>query len=133
MFKKLSIYSSAAVIAAGLSGTFMTQAQAGSDCRVIRANTTASWYGPGFNGKRTASGDIFHESRLTAATRFLNPRARETIRVTNLKNGREVELIANDNGPFHGSRQIDVSKAAAQQLGMIRSGTARVRVEVCPS
>ncbi len=89
---------------------------------------TASWYGPGFHGKKTASGEPFNQNRLTAAHPRLPLGTRA--RVTNLKNGKAVEVRINDRGPYHGGRIIDLSRAAARRLAM--DGTARVRVETMP-
>ena len=88
----------------------------------------ASWYGPGFHGKKTASGERFNPRALTAAHRSwpLGTRAK----VTNLANGRVVLVKINDRGPLRGGRVIDLSRAAAQQLAM--SGTAHVRIEALP-
>jgi rare lipoprotein A len=89
---------------------------------------TASWYGPGFQGKLTASGDVYDQNLLTAAHRTLPLGTR--VRVTNLSNGRSVEVRINDRGPFVGDRIIDLSRAAATRLDMNGPGTAEVRVEV---
>ena len=86
----------------------------------------ASWYGPGFNGRKTASGERFNQKALTAAHKTLPFGTK--VRVENLANGREVVVRINDRGPFSRKRIIDLSKGAAQKLGMIGSGTARVRV-----
>ncbi len=88
----------------------------------------ASWYGPGFDGRRTASGEIYNQEDLTAASATL-PLGTEVI-VTNLDNGRWVELRINDRGPFVKGREIDLSHRAASILGIVRPGTARVRVDV---
>lgn len=87
----------------------------------------ASWYGPGFHGRKTANGEIFNKWAMTAAHPTLPMLSK--VKVTNLDNGKEVFLIINDRGPFHGNRIIDVSKAAAIKLGFINKGTAKVRVE----
>jgi hypothetical protein len=87
----------------------------------------ASWYGPGFAGRRTASGEVFDPSQLTAAHRTLPFGTR--VRVTNLENGRSVELRITDRGPFKPDRIIDLSRAAAEAIEMVRTGVARVRVE----
>jgi len=87
----------------------------------------ASWYGQRFEGKRTASGQAFDADRLTAASRTLPLGSRA--RVTNLENGKSVEVTINDRGPFAEGRIIDLSRAAARVLNMIKSGIARVRVE----
>lgn len=84
----------------------------------------ASYYGSELAGNRTASGEIFDPSRLTAAHRTL-PLGSE-VRVTNAGNGRSVVVTINDRGPFHGNRAIDLSTAAASAIGLIRSGTGRV-------
>ena len=88
----------------------------------------ASWYGPGFDGRPTASGEIFNRYGLTAAHRTL--RHGSVVRVTNLENGRSTLLIINDWGPVPADRVIDVSEAAAGLLGFQRKGLASVRVEV---
>ena len=87
----------------------------------------ASFYGAQHQGKRTASGERFDSQSLTAAHRQLPFGTR--VQVTNLDNDRKVIVRINDRGPHTRGRLIDVSRAAAQQLGMLRSGTARVRVQ----
>jgi len=88
----------------------------------------ASWYGPHFQGRRTASGRRFNMRELTAAHRTL-PLGSE-VRVTNLENGRSVEVKISDRGPYFGGRIIDLSKAAALRLGITRrDGVALVRLE----
>ena len=88
----------------------------------------ASWYGPGFNGKTTANGEIFDESQLTGAHKTLP--LPSMVRITNLDNGRSIKLRINDRGPFSNGRIVDVSRKAAQLLDFERAGTAKVRVEV---
>jgi rare lipoprotein A len=90
----------------------------------------ASWYGPGFQGKRTASGERFDTAELTAAHRTLQMPS--LVRVTNLENGRSVVVRVNDRGPFARGRVIDVSQRAAELLGFRGRGTAKVRLEVLP-
>ncbi|MDO4696525.1 MAG: septal ring lytic transglycosylase RlpA family protein [Neisseria sp.] len=87
----------------------------------------ASWYGPGFHGRKTASGERFNMNALTAAHPTLP--IPSYAKVTNLSNGKSVIVRINDRGPFHGSRILDVSKAAAQRLGFVAAGTANVKVE----
>lgn len=87
----------------------------------------ASWYGRKFHGRATANGEIFDMNRLTAAHKTLPMPT--NVRVTNLENGRAVVLRVNDRGPFVHGRIIDVSRRAAQLLGFVNNGTARVRVE----
>jgi rare lipoprotein A len=88
----------------------------------------ASWYGPGFHGKLTASGEVFDENQFTAAHKTLPLGSR--VRVTNLENGNAVEVAINDRGPFVDGRIIDLSKAAAKTLGIINDGIARVKLEL---
>ena len=88
----------------------------------------ASWYGAQHQGKQTASGTIYDQARLTAAHPSLPFGSR--IKVTNLGNGKSVEVEITDRGPFAGNRIIDLSQAAARALEMIESGTATVRLEV---
>ena len=88
----------------------------------------ASWYGPNFAGKRTANGEIFDPSHLTAAHQTL-PFGTQ-VRVTNLNNGRSVVVRINDRGPFVGRRIIDLSRRAAELVDMIGTGTAPVRLEI---
>lgn len=89
---------------------------------------TASWYGPGFFGNRTANGEVFRPGTLTAAHRTLPFGTR--VRVTNLRNGRSTVVRINDRGPFSGGRVIDLAHGAAQELGVVSSGLAPVRLEV---
>ncbi|WP_120496695.1 septal ring lytic transglycosylase RlpA family protein [Kiloniella sp. EL199] len=88
----------------------------------------ASWYGPGFDGKKTANGEIYDQYALTAAHRTLPMPS--LVRVTNLGNGRSIKLRVNDRGPFSNNRIIDVSRRAAQLLGFELQGTAKVKVEI---
>ncbi|WAH59717.1 septal ring lytic transglycosylase RlpA family protein [Pseudomonas silvicola] len=87
----------------------------------------ATYYGAQHQGKRTASGERFDQHALTAAHRQLPFGTR--VLVTNLGNGRKVAVRINDRGPHTRGRLIDVSHEAAEQLGMIGSGSARVRVQ----
>lgn len=87
----------------------------------------ASWYGPRFHGKLTASGEVFSQENFTAAHRTLPWGSR--VKVTNLVNGKSVEVRINDRGPFGKGRIIDVSRAAARVLGIVGSGITTVRVE----
>jgi len=88
----------------------------------------ASWYGEEFQGNETANGEIYDLNSLTAAHPTLP--FGTTVRVTNLKNSKNILLRINDRGPYIGRRLIDVSKAAAKRLGFVGAGTTRVRVEV---
>ena len=91
----------------------------------------ASWYGPGFHGKKTANGEIFDENALTAAHRTLPMPS--FVKVTNLDNGRVLILRVNDRGPFAHNRIVDVSRRGAELLDFRRQGTAKVRVEILPA
>ena len=93
-----------------------------------RKKGMASWYGPGFHGRRTASGETFNSSSLTAAHRYLPFGTK--VRVTNLRNGRSVVVRINDRGPFSGGRLIDLSRGAAAIIGVFQSGVAPVVLEV---
>lgn len=105
----------AAVVAAAL---FCAPAWAGK----------ASWYGPGFHGRLTASGERYDQDEATCAHKTLP--FNTIVRVTNLDNGRKATCRVTDRGPFVAGRVIDVSRAVAQRLGLIASGTAPVRITV---
>jgi hypothetical protein len=92
------------------------------------AEGIASWYGPGFEGRLTANGEVFDSSLLTAAHQTLP--FDTLVRVTNLNNGLAVVVRINDRGPFVGGRIIDLSRAAAERIDMIGSGIAPVRLEL---
>ncbi len=89
---------------------------------------SASWYGPGFNGRRTANGETFNQYALTAAHRTLPFGTR--VMVTNLYTGRQVVVRINDRGPYSGNRIIDLSKGAAAEIGLVSSGVGTVQVDV---
>ena len=103
-------------------------AAASSQPSAITHIGAASWYGPGFSGKKTASGELYDESKFTAAhkTIALGHKAR----VTHLGNGKSVEVVINDRGPYVKGRMIDLSQAAAKALGIIDNGIAKVQVEL---
>ncbi len=88
----------------------------------------ASYYGPGLAGQPTASGETFDPQKMTAAHRTLPLGTR--VRVTNLRNQESVVVRINDRGPYAKRRVIDLSVAAARELGMLHQGRARVRLEV---
>ncbi len=88
----------------------------------------ASYYGSQFAGRPTANGERFDPGGLTAAHRTLPFGSR--VRVTNAHNGRSVVVRINDRGPFIAGRLIDVSRGAAEQLGMVQAGTAQVQLEL---
>lgn len=88
----------------------------------------ASWYGPGFHGRRTASGEVFNQEALTAAHRTLP--FGTLVRVTNLNNESQVVVRINDRGPFTGGRILDLSAAAAREIGLQHTGVGQIRLEV---
>jgi len=98
--------------------------------QLAAATGQASWYGPGFYGNRTASGEVLRPGTYTAAHRSLPFGTR--VRVTNLNNGRSAVVRINDRGPFTGGRIIDLAHGAATDLGVTASGVATVRLEVLP-
>jgi rare lipoprotein A len=87
----------------------------------------ASWYGPGFQGKETANGETFDQKDMTAAHPTL-PMGTKA-KVTNLENGKKVEIRINDRGPYSGGRVIDLSGAAANKLDMKKDGSTQVKIE----
>lgn len=99
-----------------------------TDAPVYVQRGVASWYGPGFHGRKTASGKRFNQHRLTAAHRTLPLGTKAT--VTNLENGNTVQVEITDRGPYVRGRILDLSKAAANQLGMTDDGTTTVRLVV---
>jgi rare lipoprotein A len=90
----------------------------------------ASWYGVPYDGRRAASGEIYDMRQLTAAHRRLP--FQTWVEVTNLSNGKQVDVRINDRGPFVKGRILDLSQAAARDIDMLRAGTARVRLKVIP-
>lgn len=105
----------------------VTQVVAGP-VRVRISSGLASWYGPGFHGNRSASGEIYNQNAMTAAHRSLP--FGTYVQVTNMDNGRSAVVRINDRGPFIGGRVIDLSAAAARVLGVTQTGVAPVRLDV---
>jgi rare lipoprotein A len=93
---------------------------------VVRQRGIASWYGRAWRGRRTASGTRFDDRAMTAAHLWLP--FETTARVTNIENGRSVDVVVNDRGPYHRGRIIDLSAKAAEALGIKECGTAEVIV-----
>ncbi|WP_291322763.1 septal ring lytic transglycosylase RlpA family protein [Desulfonatronospira sp.] len=91
----------------------------------------ASWYGPKFHGKKTASGEVYNMYAMTAAHRLLPMHTK--VQVTNMENDKTIRLRINDRGPFKDDRIIDLSLAAARELDIIGPGTAPVRVKAVGS
>ncbi|MCB1479103.1 MAG: septal ring lytic transglycosylase RlpA family protein [Rhodobiaceae bacterium] len=125
----MTVFIRAALVAAGIGFALLTGV-AGSVTTADAASYQgrASWYGPGFHGRKTASGERFNMNAMTAAHRSLPFGTK--VRVTNKRNGRSVVVRINDRGPYSGGRILDVSKAAASRLGLVASGTAPVTVTV---
>ncbi|MFP4588381.1 MAG: septal ring lytic transglycosylase RlpA family protein [Candidatus Bipolaricaulota bacterium] len=88
----------------------------------------ASWYGPNFDGQPTASGEVFDMEAMTAAHKSLPFDTR--VKVVDLETGREVEVKINDRGPFIEGRIIDLSRRAAEELGIIGRGTTKVGLKI---
>lgn len=93
-----------------------------------REEGTASWYGPGFHGLYTSNGELYNQEDVSAAHKNLP--LPSYLKVTNLENGKAIVVRVNDRGPFHGDRILDLSRGAANQLGILGPGTAKVRVEL---
>ena len=87
----------------------------------------ASWYGPGFANRKTASGQRFDPNGLTGAHKTM-PLGTH-VRVTNLRNGRSVMVTINDRGPYRGRRELDLSYGAARRIGLLERGVERVLIE----
>lgn len=88
----------------------------------------ASYYHDKFNGRKTASGEVFNNTKLTAAHRTLPFGTK--VKVTNLRNGESVVVTINDRGPFHAARALDLSKAAYDEIGNLRTGTMPIEFEI---
>lgn len=98
----------------------------GSCAPKITETGKASYYADKFNGRRTASGEIFRNRKKTAAHKTL-PFGTQ-VKVTNLRNGRSVKVRINDRGPFVAGRTIDLSKKAARKIGMVQEGVGNVKM-----
>lgn len=113
--------------AIGFSGSI--SAQANDKIEALQTITgSASWYGGKFHGRTTANGERYDMNELTAAHKTLPFGTK--VRVTNERNGKAVVVRINDRGPFVGKRVIDLSRGAAQAVGMLGQGVARVKLEV---
>lgn len=110
-----------------LGGLAAGRADAAGTPALAAQTGVASWYGPKFAGRRTSNGEIFDPSQLTAAHRTLP--FGTMVRVTNLATGRSVVVRINDRGPFKANRIIDLSRAAADAIGLTSMGVGRVRLE----
>lgn len=94
---------------------------------VDKGSMKASWYGPGFHGQKTANGEVYDQNSFTAAHKSL--KFGTLLKITNLKNSKSVVVRINDRGPYIHGRDLDLSKAAALELGMVRKGVAKIKVE----
>jgi rare lipoprotein A len=94
---------------------------------IDKGNMVASWYGPRFHGKITANGEIYNQYAFTAASKSL--RFGTLLKVINPRNDKSVVVRINDRGPYISGRQLDLSKAAALALGMMKRGVIKVQVE----
>lgn len=112
----------------GPSAVEAVEATPPAPAMVVHQTGRASWYGPGFHGRKTANGEIFDMHALTAAHRTLP--IPSIVRVTSRDTGRSVEVRVNDRGPYHGRRVIDLSYAAAEELGLAQRGTGIVDLVV---
>ena len=95
--------------------------------QIVEQVGEASFYGPGFHGKKTATGEKFNQNDKTAAHPTLPLGTKAT--VTNLDNGNSVDVKINDRGPYVKGRDIDLSKGAAKELGMTKDGVVPVKIE----
>jgi rare lipoprotein A len=87
----------------------------------------ASWYGPGFHGKKTANGEIYDQMSFTAAHKSF--KFGTLLKITNPKNNKSVIVRINDRGPYIHGRDLDLSKAAALELGFVKKGVTKIKVE----
>jgi rare lipoprotein A len=94
---------------------------------IDRGTIKASWYGPKFHGRLTANGEVYDQMALTAAHKSM--RFGTLLKVTNTKNGRSVIVRINDRGPYIEGRDLDLSKGAAIELGILRKGVARLKIQ----
>lgn len=104
-----------------------TVANAGSH-KAKGRTANISWYGKTHHGRKTASGKRFNMHAMTAAHKTLPFGSR--VEIINPRNQKRVIVTINDRGPYHGNRKFDVSRAAAQRLGMIKSGTANIQYRI---
>jgi rare lipoprotein A len=133
MWRRLGLATAACVLAVGCASQpsvpSVMPAPATSGSASIRSVIgKASWYGPGFNGRPTATGEIYNQDQMTAASSIFPLGSR--VVVTDLTSRRAVEVRINDRGPFRKGRKIDLSYGAARALGMVGPGTALVRMDL---
>ena len=113
------------------SSSFIDSSYSSSSESIIKfidkGKMLASWYGPKFNGRKTANGEVFDEMAFTAASKTLP--FGTLLKLTNPRNNKSVIVRINDRGPYYFSRELDLSKGAALALGMIRKGVLKLKVE----
>ena len=126
--ERLPILIASIILAGGCAQQKAPSTSPASIDRRLTETGQASWYGKAHHGQRTASGEPFDMHTLTAAHRTLP--FGTIVRVTNLGNGRSVNVRINDRGPFLHGRIIDLSYEAAVRLGIVSTGTARVEIKV---
>jgi rare lipoprotein A len=114
------------VISCESDSYFSTESEEEIEVNEILQTGTASWYGPGFHGRLTSSRDRFDQNKMTAAHRTLP--FNTIVEVVNLENDKSVKVLINDRGPYTRNRIIDLSKAAAEEIEMIDSGTTEVEL-----
>lgn len=131
---KMPVASARGVISRVLSISLLVFVSTWAVPSISRADTSvrprigqASWYGPGFANRKTASGVRFDPNGLTAAHKTM--RLGTQVRVTNLRNGRSVMVTINDRGPYRGRRELDLSLGAAKRIGLLERGVERVLIE----
>ena len=99
-----------------------------TDIEAYSEEGLASWYGPGFHGEKTSNGEVYDQMGISAAHKNLP--LPSYVKITNLENKRQLIVRVNDRGPFHDDRIIDLSQGAALKLGIVKPGTAMVRVDL---
>ena len=115
------------VVLGGLMASWLAAQPAIAGSSVRPRIGQASWYGPGFANRKTASGQRFDPNGLTCAHKTM-PLGTQ-VRVTNLRNGRSVMVTVNDRGPYRGRRELDLSFGAARHIGLLERGVERVLIE----
>ena len=115
-------------MAAALAAFCAVQIFASNAVTLYKSSAVASYYADKYHGRKTSNGETFNMYDLTAAHKTLPFNTK--VKVTNLSNGKSVVVRINDRGPFVKGREIDLSKAAAVKIGMIKSGTAKVSLEI---
>lgn len=111
-----------------LSVFFLSETRFAYSLETYKNKAVVSYYAEKYHGRKTASGETFNMHDMTCAHKILP--FNTVLRITNLANGKSVDVRVNDRGPFVAGREVDLSKAAAQKLDMIKSGTANVKIQI---